>query len=289
MDVESRIECALMSALVSSREPDCPPRLADAVQHAVFPGGARIRPKLCLAVAASCGASPSTALDAVAASLELLHCASLVHDDLPCFDNADLRRGRASVHKAFGERLAVLAGDALIVTAFSSLAEAGLPAERLPMVLATVGMAVGMPAGIVAGQAWECEDQLDLQAYQQAKTGALFAAACMAGAAAAGHPQPRAWATVGQCVGEAYQVFDDLRDVQGQVADIGKPVGRDQALGRPNVVHRRGVDGAHLYIGELMQQAVGSIPECVGKQALGLLIRAEVHKLVPKKDALHAA
>ena len=183
----------------------------------------------------------------------------------------------------------MLAGDALIVTAFSSLAEAGLPAERLPMVLATVGMAVGMPAGIVAGQAWECEDQLDLQAYQQAKTGALFAAACMAGAAAAGHPQPRAWATVGQCVGEAYQVFDDLRDVQGQVADIGKPVGRDQALGRPNVVHRRGVDGAHLYIGELMQQAVGSIPECVGKQALGLLIRAEVHKLVPKKDALHAA
>ena len=100
----------------------CPPRLADALRYAVFPGGARIRPRLCLAVAPACGDDDPAASDAAAAAIELLHCASLVHDDLPCFDDADLRRGRPSVHRAFGEPLAVLAGDALIVLAFETLA-----------------------------------------------------------------------------------------------------------------------------------------------------------------------
>jgi geranylgeranyl pyrophosphate synthase len=96
-------------------------KLAAAMRHAVFPGGARIRPQLCLAVARACGDSDPALADAAAAAIELLHCASLVHDDLPCFDDAPLRRGRASVHCAFGERLAVLAGDALIVQAFQTL------------------------------------------------------------------------------------------------------------------------------------------------------------------------
>src|SRR3954453_642744 len=178
MDAATRIELALTVAVTRAEAPGCPPRLGAALRHAVFPRGARIRPKLCLAVAAACGDDDPTAADAAAAAGELLHCASLVHDDLPCFDDAPIRRGKPSVHLAFGEPLAVLAGDALIVLAFQTLARAAAFApDRLTTLLLTVGGAVGMPLGIVAGQAWECEPEVELEAYQQAKTGALFAAA----------------------------------------------------------------------------------------------------------------
>ena len=106
------------------RRREGPPLLAAAMRHAVFPGGARIRPQLCLAVARACGDAHPALADAAAAAIELLHCASLVHDDLPCFDDAATRRGQPSVHAAYGERLAVLAGDALIVLAFQTLAAA---------------------------------------------------------------------------------------------------------------------------------------------------------------------
>src|SRR5436305_3496348 len=114
MDVITRIERSLAAALRRSSERGCPPRLGEAMHHAVFPRGARIRPRLCLAVAAACGGDDPAAAEAAAAGIELMHCASLVHDDMPCFDNADLRRGRPTVHRAYGEPLAVLAGDALI-------------------------------------------------------------------------------------------------------------------------------------------------------------------------------
>src|SRR5262245_38141865 len=178
MDEMARIERALQQAVAAGEGDGCPPRLAAAVRHAVFPGGARIRPRLCIAVAHACGDDEPALADAAAAALELLHCASLVHDDLPCFDDASERRGRPSVHKAFGERLAVLAGDALIVAAFQALGAAGgTRAERLPALLATISSGVGMPQGIAAGQAWECEPRVHLRDYQRAKTGALFAAA----------------------------------------------------------------------------------------------------------------
>ena len=109
------IEHSLSAALNTVIGPDCPPKLADAMRYSVFPGGARIRPRLALAVACACGQDDPAVANAAAAAIELLHCASLVHDDLPCFDDASTRRGKASVHRAFGERLAVLAGDALIV------------------------------------------------------------------------------------------------------------------------------------------------------------------------------
>ena len=124
MDLSPRIEQALLAALASAEAPGCPPRLAAAMRHAVFPGGARIRPKLCLAVAMACGDAHPRLADAAAAAIELLHCASLVHDDLPCFDNAAMRRGIPSVQAQFGDRLAVLAGEAL--SRPSSAAELGL-------------------------------------------------------------------------------------------------------------------------------------------------------------------
>src|SRR5215475_9188376 len=125
MDVATRIEKALNEAVGLADQPGCPPRLGAAMRAAVFPKGARVRPRLCHAVASACGDDQPGATNAAGAAIELLHCASLVHDDLPCFDNADLRRGKPSVHKAFGERLAVLAGDGLIVLAFEALGRAG--------------------------------------------------------------------------------------------------------------------------------------------------------------------
>ncbi|NBQ39213.1 MAG: geranylgeranyl pyrophosphate synthase, partial [Alphaproteobacteria bacterium] len=146
MDVALRIEQELETAISRAAGSDCPPILAEALGYAVFPGGARIRPRLCLAVAMACGDKSPIAATAAAAAIELLHCASLVHDDLPCFDNAGMRRGKPSVHLAYGERIAVLAGDALIVLAFEQLAvRLALSPERLAPLVKIVSTAVGGP------------------------------------------------------------------------------------------------------------------------------------------------
>ncbi|MEM1414049.1 MAG: polyprenyl synthetase family protein, partial [Myxococcota bacterium] len=175
--MKSRIEAALELAL-QDVDRDAPPRLRAALHHAVFPGGARVRPRLCLAVADACGGEPSELAVATGAALELLHCASLAHDDLPCFDDADLRRGRPSVHRAYGVSTAVLAGDALILKAFEVVAKAGHVApHRLPALMTLLAEAAGPARGLVAGQAWEAEPEVDVAKYHQAKTGALFVAA----------------------------------------------------------------------------------------------------------------
>jgi geranylgeranyl diphosphate synthase, type II len=263
--------------------------LAAAMRHAVFPRGARIRPRLCLAVAAACGEDDPAAADGAAAAIELMHCASLVHDDLPCFDNANTRRGRPSVHRAYGEPLAVLAGDALIVLAFQSVAwgTKDSPA-RLPGLLLTLAHATGSPSGIAAGQAWECEPSIDLTRYQRAKTGALFAAATVAGAAAAG-AQPEAWRELGERLGEAYQVADDIADVTASAMDLGKPVCQDEKFGRPNAALTMGVDGAMRYLEALAASAVASIPPCPGSAALKALTLSEARRLLPKDLSLRAA
>lgn len=287
MDVVTRIEQALAAAV--SRAEAGPPRLAAAMHHAVFPRGARIRPRLCLAVAAACGEPESALADATGAAIELLHCASLVHDDLPCFDDADVRRGRASVHRAYGEPLAVLCGDALIVHAFQTIAAAsGRNPERLAPLIATIARATGAPDGIAAGQAWECEDTIDLSRYQRAKTGALFAAATVGGAASAG-AECEPWRLLGERLGEAYQVADDIRDVVCDEAEMGKPAHQDEAHHRPSAVARFGFDGAVAWLGELSEQAVASIPLCPGAPELRALIRLESQRLLPRGIAAQAA
>lgn len=278
-----RIENALLAAIVPGESAGCPPGLAAAIRSAVFPGGARVRPRLCLAVAEACGDSQSRLVDAAAASIELLHCASLVHDDLPCFDDALTRRGKPAIHRAFGERLAVLGGDALIVLAFESLADASLDApQRLPILLKIIGRCVGTGGGIVAGQAWECEPRASLSQYQQAKTGSLFAAATMAGAVGAGGQDPEAWRALGEKIGEAYQVADDILDVTGCAAEIGKPVGRDAALGRPSVVAQLGMDGALATLKRLVAEATDSIPPIPAADALRKVIFAQAQGLLPR-------
>jgi geranylgeranyl diphosphate synthase type II len=278
----TRIEQALATAIASGETAECPPKLAGAIRHAVFPGGARIRPQLCLAVAQACGDDDPALSEAAASAIELLHCASLVHDDLPCFDDSPTRRGRASVHYAFGESLAVLAGDALIVLAFQTLsAHAGLSPQRLAPLIATIARGVGMPSGIVAGQAWECEPRVSLADYQRAKTGALFAAATMAGAQAAGAPAAP-WRALGEWLGEAYQAADDIRDVVGDPRVMGKPIGRDVALLRPSSASELGLDGAIAHFDRLVGFAIGAVPECRGADQLRQLVRLEAERLVPK-------
>lgn len=288
MEATTRIEQALAGAIESATAPGCPPRLAQAVRHAVFPGGARVRPRLCLAVAAACGQPESTAALAAAVAIELLHCASLVHDDLPCFDDAPLRRGLPSVHRAFGEPLAVLAGDALIILAFEHLARsfADQP-SLLPQMLLTISRAVGMPYGITAGQAWECEPAVRVEDYHRAKTGSLFTAATAAGALAVG-ADVAAWSLVGDKIGEAYQVADDLRDVAASTQELGKPVGRDALLNRPSAAGELGVDGAIARLRSLMTEAIAAIPDCPGRAQFAEVLRSEARRILPKELAQRA-
>ena len=281
MNAKQRIQRALESAVARGDAPGTPPLLGAAVRHAVFAGGARIRPQLCIAVSMACGEDDAELADAAAAAIEFLHCASLVHDDLPCFDDSELRRGAPSVHKAYGERLAVLAGDALIVAAFETLAAgASRSPMRLPGLIATVAQGVGRPFGIAAGQAWECEPRCVLTDYHRAKTGALFAAATMAGALAAG-ADARPWRALGDHLGEAYQAADDIRDVVSDPETLGKPAGRDEALDRPSIARECGLHEAIRQFDRLVAQASAAIPECAGAPYLRALVKSEATRLVP--------
>ena len=282
MSLLKRAEAALQSHFQTAAGVGAPPRLQAAMQHAVFSGGARIRPQLCMAVATACGDDAPELTNAAAVALELMHCASLVHDDMPAFDNADVRRGRPTVHKAFSEPLALLAGDGLIVMAYQVLLQSGRQhPERLITLMENLSRGVGLPSGIVAGQAWECETAADLAQYQRSKTGALFVSATCAGAIASGRAcEP--WAPLGAFLGEAYQVADDIRDVLGDIASLGKPVGQDTLNDRPSSAQAMGLEGAIAHFDALIKQAGDAIPDCTHRDMLGQLVLLESERLVPK-------
>lgn len=273
MMLRQTIESTLEMALARVGE-SAPPRLLAAMRHAVLPGGGRVRPRLCLRVARACsGGAPRLAVGA-AVAVELLHCASLVHDDLPAFDDAATRRGMPSVHRAFGEPLAVLAGDGLIVLAFEELARAAANSpERLPAVLTAVTRGAGAAQGIVGGQAWESEPFVELRTYHRLKTAALFEAAVAAGAAACGE-DPAPWVALGTRIGEAYQVADDLADAVGSADQLGKPVGQDASHGRPSAVATLGIDAAAERWRRLVRAAADAVPPCRGRDELRAWIAA---------------
>jgi len=285
MPNSQRIEAAIGAALAHASGADAPRLLAGSLGHAVLPGGARIRPTILMSVARACGEDRPRLSDAAAAALELIHCASLVHDDLPCFDDADTRRGKPSVHRAYSEPLAVLAGDSLIVLAFDVLTRAGEEdAGRALRLMRLLARQTGMPHGICAGQGWESEAKIDLAAYHRAKTGALFVAATQMGAVAAGH-EPEPWHDLGALIGEAFQVADDLRDALMDEASLGKPVGQDDLHGRPNAVAELGVEGAVARLNDILAGAIASIPSCPGEVALAAMVRAQAERIVPKLPA----
>ena len=282
MPFTKRIDAALMSAINGAKSEPAPPKLASALEYAVTPGGARIRPTILLSVAAACGDPNPRLTDAAAAALELIHCASLVHDDMPCFDDADVRRGKPSVHRAYSEPLALLTGDSLIMLAYETIARAGRDdcEAALSLVLA-LSRRSGMPLGICAGQGWESEEKINLSAYHLAKTGALFIAATEMGALAAGH-EAAPWAELGARIGEAFQVADDLRDALMDEDSLGKPVRQDDLHGRPNAVTELGVEGATLRLRAILAGAIASIPSCPGEAALAHMVSATADRIIPE-------
>jgi len=285
MPLNERIEAAISRAISRARSGTAPRQLSAALDYATAPGGARIRPTILLSVAMACGDDRPDVSNAAASALELIHCASLVHDDLPCFDDADIRRGKPSVHRAFSEPLAVLAGDSLIVLAFEVLARQAItdPA-RAARLMTSLAERTGMPGGICAGQGWESEPEVDLAAYHRSKTGALFIAATEMGAIAAGH-DPDNWRDLGALIGAAFQVADDLRDALLDEATLGKPVGQDALHGRPNAVAKLGVDGASKRLSDILAGAIASIPSCPGEADLARMVRRTAERIVPNVPA----
>tara|TARA_R110002020_G_scaffold37872_9_gene114264 strand:- start:779 stop:1675 length:897 start_codon:yes stop_codon:yes gene_type:complete len=280
----ARIDAALTDSIARVQTDTGPKTLGRALHYAVHPGGARIRPTILLSVAAACGEDCPALTDAAGVALELIHCASLVHDDLPAFDDAATRRGRPSLHRAYSEPVAVLAGDSLIVLAFETLARAGTAdtALRATRLVATLARHSGMPGGICAGQGWESEAKIDLAAYHRAKTGALFIAATQMGAIAAGQP-PEPWAELGSRIGEAFQIADDLRDALGDAR--GKPAGQDRRNGRPNAVDDLGIDGATTRLRRALDGTVASIPSCPGEAELAQAVHGFAAQIVPSQLA----
>ena len=251
---------------------DVPPeRLLMAMRHAVLGGGKRFRPFLVIESAALFGIEPSASLD-TAAALECLHCYSLVHDDLPAMDNDDTRRGRPTVHKAYDDWTAILAGDGLLTLAFDSLARPSThadPAVRAELVL-SLARAAGT-GGMVGGQALDLEaDKLGqpatptlahIRRLQAMKTGALILFACEAGAilAKAGAAERVALKTFGDRLGFAFQIADDLLDVEGDAATVGKAVGKDQAAGKATLVSMMGIDTARTTLAQIEREAIAAL------------------------------
>jgi farnesyl diphosphate synthase len=247
--------------------PDLEARVYDAMRYAALAPGKRLRPFLVLASARLFGVARRCALQ-VAAAVEMVHAYSLVHDDLPAMDNSDLRRGRPTCHKQFDEATAVLAGDGLLTAAFEALSDPdthGDPAVRCELV-AALASAAGA-AGMVGGQMIDLlaeHQSLDIGAItrlQRMKTSALIAFSCEAGAILAKAPLEVRTALRGYAhdLGLAFQIADDLLDVEGSEAETGKPVGADAVAGKATFVSILGVKRARAQAELLIRQAVAHL------------------------------
>ena len=269
-----RIEAVLERALPSATQ--SPQRLHAAMRHAVLDGGKRMRPLLVYATGTAFGASESE-LDAPAAAVELIHAYSLVHDDLPAMDDDSLRRGKPTVHIAFDEATAILAGDALQSLAFELLADApAAPAERVAM-LRELAIASG-PRGMCGGQALDIAatgnaDAMrieELQRLHALKTGALLRASVRLGALAAavdGDTLHRL-DQFGDALGLAFQIRDDLLDLEGDSATLGKTAGKDAAQAKATFPSLIGVEASRLRLHELagtMRDALAPLAPRAGK------------------------
>lgn len=247
----------------------CPTRLLDAMRYYVDAGGKRLRPILCIAAAEIVGGTESQVM-AAACAIELIHTYSLIHDDLPALDNDDLRRGRPTCHVVFGEPAAILAGDALLTGAFEIMSSIGpvrsQDRDRWLAVIARIAMAAGCK-GMVEGQMMDlaAEGQTitteQLERLQLLKTGALIRVSLESGAllASGNAGQVSALAEYGQCVGLAFQLADDILNVEGSSDLMGKPVGNDEALQKATGPAVMGIDKARLRAEELLNMALEAL------------------------------
>ncbi len=239
--------------------------VSEAMRYSLEGGGKRIRPCLTLEFCRVCGGDPEAAMP-FAAAVEMVHTYSLIHDDLPCMDNDDLRRGKPSCHVRYGEANALLAGDGLLTLAFETLTKASLPGDRIAEACATLAAAAGN-LGMIGGQTMDLENEgraVSLETLRQTdarKTGALIRAACLLGCIAAGaSPQQRkAAADYADGIGMAFQIVDDVLDVTGDTATLGKPVGSDDAQNKSTYVTLCGLDGAKKDARAFTQSAVQAL------------------------------
>jgi farnesyl diphosphate synthase len=270
-----------------------PARLVAAMRHSALGGGKRLRPFLIAETSALFGVPLERALMAGAA-LECLHCYSLVHDDLPAMDNDDLRRGKPTVHKAFDEATAILAGDALLTIAFDILSRPETHPDanvRVALVsaLARAAGVGGMAGGQMLDLAAEARfgattplDEANVKTLQAMKTGALIRFACKAGALLGGASASEhdALDTYGRMLGEAFQIADDLLDAEGDAATIGKRTGKDDAAGKATLVSILGRDGARARLAALVDDANRAL-EPFGPR--GDVLRATAHFVADRK------
>ena len=263
-ETESLLEKLLADAVVAD-EIVRPKRLIEAMRYSSLGGGKRLRPFLVVESAAVFGVPRQAALLAGAA-LECIHCYSLIHDDLPAMDNSDLRRGRPTLHKAYDDATAILAGDALLTIAFDIITRDEIHKDANVRLLLTRalarasgvgGMAGGQMLDLAGEGRFGDREPVDVARLQQMKTGALLRFGCIAGAILGQSSQNeyQALDDYGRALGEAFQIADDLLDVEGDAAALGKPSGQDAAMGKTTFVTQLGVEGARQRVRDLLARA----------------------------------
>jgi geranylgeranyl diphosphate synthase type II len=263
-----------------------PPSIHKAMRYSVFAGGKRIRPILCLETARIFDADVSQAFYP-ACAIEFIHTYSLIHDDLPALDNDDLRRGKPTCHKQFGEATAILAGDALLTLAFETIAASPAPADRRVSIVTEIAIAAGTLNGMVGGQVADLEAEgrqvgpETLEYIHRSKTAALIRASIASGALSAGAP-PDDLARLrrfGELIGWAFQVTDDLLDVEESSAALGKTAGKDIAQQKATYPAVFGLPRSHQIANELANKAIAEL-QPFGERAERLRTIAEflVHR-----------
>ncbi|UFZ02395.1 polyprenyl synthetase family protein [Bradyrhizobium ontarionense] len=268
-----------------------PKRLIESMRYSSLGGGKRLRPFLVVESAAVFGVPRKGALMAGAA-LECIHCYSLIHDDLPAMDNSDLRRGRPTLHKAYDDATAILAGDALLTIAFDIITRDEIHPDAgvrlaLTRALARCAGVGGMAGGQILDLAGEGRfgdrDPVDVARVQQMKTGALLRFGCIAGAllGQAAPAEYQALDDYGRALGEAFQIADDLLDVEGDAATLGKPAGADAELGKTTFVTQLGIEGAKQRVRDLLARGDAALSIFGAK---GDVLRAAAHFVAERKS-----
>ena len=244
-----------------------PTSIHRAMRHSVFAGGKRIRPILCMEAGRAVAGSLPKGIEEVGAALEMLHTYSLIHDDLPALDNDDLRRGRPTCHKAFGEATAILAGDALQTQAYEVLAKGLCPAEARVRIIAEIARGTGTINGMIGGQVIDLEsehkkpDQETLQYIHLSKTAALITASVVSGGLYAGgsEEQIEQLRCYGQSIGLAFQIVDDILDVTQTSEQLGKTAGKDAVSEKATYPALFGLEESRKKAQALLEDAYNSV------------------------------
>lgn len=265
------IEAALEKLLPAESMP--PATIHQAMRYSVFAGGKRIRPILCYE-SARIFSQQLDAASTVGCALEFIHTYSLIHDDLPALDNDDLRRGKPTCHKKFGVAMAILAGDGLLTLAFETLSNANVAADRRIRIISAIGHAAGTVNGMVGGQVADIEaegKQINASALEyihRSKTAALIRASVVAGALAGGarDEDVARLGRFGETAGWAFQVIDDLLDIEESSASLGKTAGKDQAQKKATYPSLLGIEKSRAFAQELSQRADREL-DCYGERA----------------------